>query len=226
MATLENTHQKYIDLLDTYLIVRGEKFLSPVQKLLLLNAAAVEVAADLGGLKYFYEITTVADQLEYTLPNTITKLESPAWVVDNPGTATEDATPFDIFTFQEFQALKESGGIPDQCAWYSEENSNILNIVPAFDTAGRTIQILCKGYPNVITASVTLYDGDIAQINAVCLRAASLAKFRSRDYREAQALENRAALSVEKAAHMESIKNQSDGFSSAQETPYKELLDY
>jgi hypothetical protein len=194
--------------------------------MLLLNTAAIKVASRLGGLRYFYPFLTVAAQVQYTLPNTIVKLESPAWVVDNVGLSNEESEPFDIYNFQDFQALKNADSLPDQCGWYEEENGNILHLEPPFADANRTIRVIAKGFPNELTNSTTLYDGDISQMRPICLLAAADAKLRSRDYNEAKTLSGMADEAIEDVARMESIKNQVDCTRSGQVTPAKALKDF
>lgn len=233
MATFPNTKVNYLNAFNSLVPNPGKRFITGQDELNFLNQAALTIAAELGGLEYYYDFQPVGEQQEYTLPNHIIQVRSPAYDIDYINSGIEAVAYLDVLTWNEADAFKSNveddpatpAEYPDRVLRY-DAHTRILRVLPPFEgTAGvaipdKTVRLMCWGNPQEFFANdVVLHDGDVNQMNAVALEAASLARIRSRDIQESQFLHARAMEAADNAAKAKSIKNRITRVRMGQDTP-------
>lgn len=207
MPSMSNAQGKYFEVFRSLVFNPGQKFLTQADEVNYINSAAVNIASRLGGILYVLTAgVTIASQADYTLPNTVKKIRY-LELVDT--TVTPNTVTFiDVVPYEQFRRINDPDASSYPFAWFRPE-TGVLHIEPAPTTSGLEIRLLCWGMPNALyDGSTTLFDGDLAQLNAITQEAASLARIKTRDLEEAALLHQRAMESCEAAAAMISGNNQ------------------
>lgn len=219
MPTLANTQQLYFDKLRTLVVNPGQRFISLADEELAINSAALFVASKLGGIFYVDNtLLTVAGQFDYVMPNQIFDIRHMELVTPGVTPNAETVEYVDVVPYETFRQIQAGGNSTARFAYFIPETTQ-LHIEPAPTVDGLQIRLLCFGFPNQLTRSITLYDGNIEQVNAVAFEAAAQLREKTRDDVTAERLHNRALEYIESAAQTNSSRRSVKRIQIGQNTP-------
>lgn len=225
MPTLPNGTTQLLALLDTLVFNPGNKFISMPDKENAVNAAALYVANQLGGIFYIDQsLTTDATNTRYFIvPNNIYRIEY-LELVDQ--TVTPESTQvIDVIPLEQARAINSPQTSEAVFAYFHPDSSELhftQDLPP-----NRVIRMLAFGMPNFISISggggpISL-DSNVDQMQAIAYEAASILRTRTRDVEESQALHMRAVEYIESAAKANSARRQVSKLAVGRHTPLTRL---
>lgn len=205
MATISKSYDALIALLDSFLHNPSRTFIKPSDLAQYANAAAIDVAMEIGGIPFIdTALTSAASQRDYTPNNQYFKILK-AHYVRNINTDTEQATPLDVIsqTDRDFiDRISSLGVSPDNWSLavantaqdkpkyliYWQETSTI-RLVETPAVTGDTLKLWVRGLPASLASGVD-YSGSTMEMLAIAFRMAQLGRMKSRETQESTFFDN------------------------------------
>lgn len=222
MPTPVKTYEKFVQLFDSVVYQPSRRWLTDFDIQNYAQLAVLETALEVGGIHYVdATLVTVANQRDYTTPNTIKRILK-AHYIKNYGAANEEVCPLEVITQRDADFL---GGIaalgePSTPAPFLSPTSadtprfliytpetDTLRLLDTPNTAGHTLKLWCLGTPNEIGPLIT-YDGDQMETMAIVYKMAGLARVKSRETQEASFFNHQFQESCDRIRRMRSRMRQ------------------